>query len=109
MNPKTKDLSIARTIKKDLKEKLGDRIVSVIMYGSRARGQAKADSDLDLFVLMGENPTNQEENIILDTTYKYLDSDNIYISAIPYSIKAYQERKPYSPVLHWIEQEGITV
>lgn len=48
----TKDLTIAKNVKKELKSKLGDELVSVIFYGSRAKGTAKKDSDLDLFILM---------------------------------------------------------
>ncbi|TSC94310.1 MAG: Uncharacterized protein Athens101428_353 [Candidatus Berkelbacteria bacterium Athens1014_28] len=46
-----KDLKIAKQIKKELKAKLGDKLISVILYGSRARGDFHDESDMDLLIL----------------------------------------------------------
>ncbi|TSC93818.1 MAG: Uncharacterized protein CEN91_114, partial [Candidatus Berkelbacteria bacterium Licking1014_85] len=48
----TKNLSLAQSVKDDLRAELRDSLISVIFYGSRAKGNAKNDSDLDLFLLM---------------------------------------------------------
>jgi hypothetical protein len=44
-----------------LAERFGDRLVSVVLFGSRARGQAKAESDVDLLVVIRGLPRNRSE------------------------------------------------
>ena len=40
-----------------LRERFGDEVVSIRMYGSRARGDANPDSDIDLAVVVSDaNP-----------------------------------------------------
>jgi len=39
-----------------LKRGLGDRLVAVVLFGSRARGEAREDSDWDLLVLARDLP-----------------------------------------------------
>lgn len=39
-----------------IRQALGDRMVSVVLYGSVARGTARADSDLDLLLILREPP-----------------------------------------------------
>ena len=39
---------------KELKEKLGDEIVSIRLFGSKVRGNFCKDSDIDIFVLIKE-------------------------------------------------------
>ena len=46
-----RDNLLAR-IKKILADTFGERLRGVILYGSEARGQAEADSDIDLLVLL---------------------------------------------------------
>ena len=54
-----------RKIAEELREKLlaqdGARIRRVILYGSRPRGAATADSDFDLLVIEGDPVSKREE------------------------------------------------
>lgn len=108
---KTQDLKIAKSFKKELKNKLGDSLISVYFYGSRARGTAKKDSDLDLFLLMKNRPklNSRVDKLLAKTVNRYLDQENVYISAVPYGINDYKKWKNYSPVLYWINKEGIKI
>ena len=40
-----------------LQRGLGDRLISVVLFGSRARGEAREDSDWDLLVLARDLPS----------------------------------------------------
>jgi predicted nucleotidyltransferase len=46
---------ILRGLRRDLARVLGDQLQSVILYGSQARGQARADSDIDVLVVVGDD------------------------------------------------------
>lgn len=48
-----------------LQEGLGERLVAVVLYGSRARDQARDASDWDLFVIATDLPTRLWERHIL--------------------------------------------
>lgn len=40
-----------------VQEALGDQVVSIVLYGSVARGKARLDSDVDLLLILREIPT----------------------------------------------------
>ena len=44
--------SVLKRIKSMLRDAFGDRLQSVMLYGSEARGDAEGDSDIDLLVLL---------------------------------------------------------
>jgi len=108
--PSEKDLKIAREIKRELKKKLGDKLISVILYGSRARGTAKKDSDMDLFLLTTKQipRDSTDDNAITDISAKYFER-GLMVNPITYSRYKYQRYRKYLPVLHWIDKEGIEV
>lgn len=95
MKAKAKDLAIAKRIKKELKNQLGDKLISVILYGSRARGEDWKESDMDLFLLMKKKPGyfSPEADVIFEITDKYLDRDNIYVSPVTYGLREYKKYK----------------
>lgn len=49
----------ARMFAEILKERLGDDLVSVVLFGSVARGEARPDSDIDLLVIARNLPKSQ--------------------------------------------------
>jgi len=46
-----------------LKETFGDSLVSLVLYGSVARGDAKADSDIDLLLILMNPPGNYHRRL----------------------------------------------
>ncbi len=46
-------------------EHLGDNLVAVVLFGSRARGQGDTYSDYDLFVVARKLPLRRMERLIL--------------------------------------------
>jgi len=66
-----------------LKEKLGDNLVSVVLFGSVARGDAKRESDIDLLIVAEKWPKDFGERIkILIEIYKILEEQEEYRKAV---------------------------
>lgn len=115
MAPKTKvkpkDLMLARAFKREAQKILGDNLVSVVLYGSRARGTAKADSDMDILLLTKRqlSHSDPEDWALSEVSGRFLTEKDMLITAIPYSVAEYEKWKEYSPVLHWIGKEGVEI
>ncbi len=55
------DLATAREMARRIVEVAGDRVERIILFGSRARGDAHPDSDYDLLVVTSDEMTRKEE------------------------------------------------
>ena len=57
--------SVMRSIKEHLSSVHGDRIKRVMVYGSFAKGEADAESDVDIAVVVADelNPNKAENNL----------------------------------------------
>ncbi len=107
----TKDLKIAKKISGELKQKLGDKLISVILYGSRARGTAKGESDMDLFLLMQRKTNFYQKDFkkIIDITVKYWLKDNIFVSPVVYGLREFKERENDGLIFAREVKKGIKV
>jgi uncharacterized protein len=56
MTPTAEKRALAERFAALLAKHLGERLVSVVLYGSVARGEATAESDVDLFVVARDLP-----------------------------------------------------
>lgn len=54
---------ILNRFKQLLLERFGDNIISLILYGSVARGTARNDSDIDLLIILKDAPANYYERL----------------------------------------------
>jgi uncharacterized protein len=99
---------ILSTLQTYCKQKYGDRLVQIVLFGSQARGDAASDSDIDvLIILQGSvslvNEIKQISEFISDLCLKY----NTLISCIFMSDEQFQRSN--SPLLLNIRREGIAV
>jgi len=51
--------TIIRALLKALKNTLGDKLVSLVVFGSVARGEARKDSDIDLLIIAQDLPKSK--------------------------------------------------
>jgi uncharacterized protein len=91
-----------------LTEIYGDRLERVILFGSRARGDAQPDSDYDVAIFLRDinGPSDRwaELNRLADLRVRFIDETGAFFEAKPYPAGAYRER---SPLMHEIRREGL--
>jgi len=80
----------------------------VIIYGSRARGKPKADSDLDLLVLTDRKLNVREEMFVMDTVYPIeLESGLIICPMVEEKNRWYSDKYQVMPIARAIAKEGV--
>jgi len=83
----------------------GDRIERVVLFGSRARGDAREDSDYDIAVfLTGLADRWQEVDRIVPLVTDILYEDGAFIHAMPHRAGSYRDR---TSLMREIRREGI--
>ena len=88
-----------------LAEMYGDRIERVVLFGSRARGDAHAESDYDVAVFLRDMTDRaQEMNRLADLATDVLYDVGGVVHAMPYRAGAYNER---TPLMHEVRADGI--
>ena len=83
----------------------GGKIERVVLFGSRARGDAGPDSDYDVAVFLKDfHDRWSEVDRLIPLVTDILYEDGVFIHAIPYREDAYRER---TPLMHEIRREGV--
>ncbi|CAN2534243.1 hypothetical+protein [Methylocapsa aurea] len=89
-----------------LAETYGDRLSRAVLFGSRARGDARPDSDYDIAVFLRDMPDRFEEmNRLADLGTGILYETGGVIHALPYQAATYND--PRMPLMHEIRAEGL--
>jgi predicted nucleotidyltransferase len=96
---------VLRKFRAALDEVYGERIERIVLYGSRARGDARPDSDYDVAVFLTDltDRWNEIDRIVAIET-DILWETGAVINALPFRAGAYQER---TPLMHELRREGI--
>lgn len=100
------DPAVLQRLRLELAGLYGDRIERIVLFGSRARGDAREDSDYDVAVFLKDFRTAdrwEEIDRIVEVTTDILLDTGAVISAIPFQAGAWQDR---TPLMHEIRREG---
>jgi predicted nucleotidyltransferase len=83
----------------------GDRLERVVLYGSRARGDARPDSDYDVAVFLRDmGDLGAELHRLAHLSSDIIDETGEFVHAMPYRAGSYEER---TPLMREIRIEGI--
>jgi predicted nucleotidyltransferase len=96
---------ILRRFRAALDQIYGERLERVVLFGSRARGDARADSDYDVAVFL-RDPTDRpaELNRLADLGTDILNETGEFIHAMPYRAGSFEER---APLMLALRSEGV--
>ena len=88
-----------------LDEIYGARLERAVLYGSRARGDAREDSDYDIAVFLKDMESfSQENDRISEIEIDIMNDTGAVINAMAFKEGAYQERTGF---MHEVRLEGI--
>ena len=98
---------VLRFFKASVKRALGTHLRQVLLFGSRARGDATSESDYDLLVVVDKVDRNVVRGIDAVAGKALLDHGAV-LSAFPIAEEDRARRK-YSPLLINVAREGVAV
>jgi predicted nucleotidyltransferase len=99
---------ILRRLRREQARVLGDQLQSVILYGSRARGQARSDSDIDVRVVVRDD---SDYGDLICRTSAAVSALSLQHDVVISRAFVSQERfeREQSPFLLNVRREGVPV
>jgi predicted nucleotidyltransferase len=96
---------LLKRLRRALDELYGDRIERVVLFGSRARGDANNESDYDVAVFLNDLADRWRElDQLADLRADFLRKADVFIDAKPYPAGAYRDR---TTLMREIRREGV--
>ena len=82
-----------------------DRLERAVLFGSRARNEARTDSDYDIAVFLRDmTDLGPELHRLANLEVTIIDETGEVVHAMPYRAGSYEER---TPLMREIRREGI--
>jgi len=107
---------VVRRLLEELLKVFGEKLVSVVVYGSVARGEARRDSDIDVLIVIEDLPKSRFERLSMymkaeerldDLLNKLLDEG--YAVTISPILKTREEAMRVSPIYLDMVEDAIIV
>ena len=99
---------VIKAFVKELKEKLGNEIITIRIFGSKVRGDFEKDSDIDIFILVKRKGDVRDE--ISDIAAEYFFKYNVPLAPVVYSLLEYEKNKELgSFFFEQVEKEGVAL
>ena len=102
------DASVLADLSSALRAHYGTRLVKLVLFGSRARGDAEQDSDFDvLVVLRGHVDPRVERQAMGDTVYRVCWDHDVVVSCHFVTVDRFDHEQ--SPLFLNARREGVPV
>jgi predicted nucleotidyltransferase len=99
---------ILKKLKKELLRIYGESVESIILYGSRARGDARDDSDIDILIVLNKDFNYSEILRLSSQLISSLSLENDVVISRAFVTKT-QYDKLQIPFLMNVRREGVPV
>mgnify|MGYP006270121781 CR=1 FL=1 len=92
-----------------LRARYGDRLERVVLFGSQARNEGRADSDVDMLVILDQpemhtlSEINRQSDIVAELDLKH----RVVLSAIPLSIHQWHDEQ--HALVQVAKEEGVVL
>ena len=100
------DLSLPQEYKRRVEGAFNGRLIKAVLYGSRARGDARPDSDWDIAVFLAGEPSSDDLNRLSDLGTDLLYETGQFIQPLPIAGHRLEEQ---SHLLKAIRSEGVAL
>jgi predicted nucleotidyltransferase len=97
--------ALAREYAEVLRDRLGDAIERIVLFGSRARGEARPGSDFDVLVVV-HIPRSQAREAVIDAGVTMMDRHEALFAAVLYDREQWANAQAF-PLAWRIAEEGI--
>jgi predicted nucleotidyltransferase len=104
---KSKEKEIVQRFKERVTETLGDRLDRIVLFGSRARGDAEEDSDFDFLVTV-KNPKADDKERVRQIAWELSLEYDTVITPLVLPIEDFVEEK-YFYLHENIHKEGRVI
>lgn len=98
---------LLKNIKQEIIEVLGEKFRGLILFGSYARGEESAFSDIDLLLLVDGRLSPYERKKIDEIITRFSLENDLVITCIDYSLNIFERFN--TPFLMNVKEEGIQV
>jgi predicted nucleotidyltransferase len=96
-----------------VREVYGDRLVGIYLFGSRARGDHRPESDADVAVVFRDSPLDYwaEKSRLTELTYDFLVDDGAQIQAWPVTKEQWEHPESHAnpSLLRAMKRDGQRV
>ncbi len=100
--------NILQELKLQLQKLYGDRLTSVVLYGSVARGEATANSDIDVLVVLRDEVSDRQEIAVTSHLISSLSLEyNVTLSRVFVPVRRYLSEN--SPFFLNVRREGVVL
>ncbi|MFZ2630112.1 MAG: nucleotidyltransferase domain-containing protein [Desulfosalsimonadaceae bacterium] len=107
-NDECQDLEIVNSLKNRLQEKV--KLHQVIMFASKARGDAESDSDMDVLIVLNEPVSRQSRKIVSDNAWEIWFDAGIVVVPIVVSRDNWEHEADRVSLLEMaVREEGMEI